>query len=280
MSEVTTLGVLEAERVHAATGVRISPDAATRTEMERLLVRTWDGQRAAWDGTGCKVCAAPFVCEAIERNGFSLAVNVCEQCGPMVTAHYSCDREEQRVTQTPWWDDYCPLSYRELITGQRLPDVVDRQHYERVLRWTASHERGMVLTGPSGIGKTLSMWALARDLEKAGVRPLFFSAVEFARKLATAARDLEKAEWLMSARVLMIDDLGKEKLSSAVAALVWEVVDARVNNRRPTIVSTRFRASEFVARFADPVLGEDIRGRIADGSEHIVFGDKAGKKAA
>ena len=129
-----------------------------------------------------------------------------------------------------------------------------------------------MLLGPSGIGKTLSLWAKARDLERAGVTPVFLSAVEFARKLAVAARDLDKADWLMKAQVLIIDDLGKEKLSAAVAPLIWEVIDARNNYRKPTLISTRFRGSDFVARFSEPVLGEDIRGRIADCCSVVNFG--------
>jgi hypothetical protein len=267
-----TLDVLEAERVFDSIGIKINPDAAHRTALERKLVETWDGDDK-WSRGACKVCAEPMEETSCKLMDFELPINVCERCGPMVSAHYSCDRAgDEIVTQNPWWDENCPPNYQELITSKRWPEHCDRAAIERVQKWTASDRKGLVLLGPSGIGKTLSLWAKARDLERSGVKPVFLSAVEFARKLAVAARDLDKADWLMRAPVLIIDDLGKEKLSAAVAPLIWEVIDSRNNHRRLTLISTRFRGSEFVGRFSEPVLGEDIRGRIADSCTVVNFG--------
>lgn len=267
-----TIGSLEAMRVYEATGVRVERDPARRSAMEKRMVETWS-EGSSWEMGRCKVCATPFVSEPVELWGIEIPVTVCESCATMVTDHYRCDREqEQVVTQNPWWDETCPPNYRELITAKRWPDHCDRKAIERVQAWTTSDTKGLVLLGSSGAGKTLSLWAKARDLERAGIKPVFLSAVEFARKLAIAARDLDKAEWLMRARVLMVDDLGKEKLSAAVAPLIWEVLDARNNHRLPTLISTRFRGDDFVARFSEPILGEDIRGRIVESCTVIQFG--------
>lgn len=269
---MASLNVLEAQRVFDSIGIQINPEPLRRTAMERKLVETWDGNDR-WNRGVCKICAVPMADTMCRVLDFELPINVCEKCGPMVSAHYSMeDKQAQLVTQNPWWDDNCPPNYQELITGKRWPDQCDRVAIERVQKWTLSDRKGLVLLGPSGIGKTLSLWAKARDLERAGVTPVFLSAVEFARKLAVAARDLDKADWLMKAQVLIIDDLGKEKLSAAVAPLIWEVIDARNNYRKPTLISTRFRGSDFVARFSEPVLGEDIRGRIADCCSVVNFG--------
>jgi hypothetical protein len=267
-----TLGSLEAMRVFESCGVRIDREPARRSAMEKRMAEAW-GEGASWAMGACKVCAKAFVSEPVRLWDCEIPVTVCEACGPMVTEHYSCDREQDRaVTQNPWWDETCPPNYRELITGKRFPEHCDRRAIDRVQAWTASEPKGLVLLGSSGAGKTLSLWAKARDLERAGIKPVFLSAVEFARKLSTAARDLDRAEWLMRAQVLIIDDLGKEKLTAAVAPLIWEVLDARHNHGRLTLISTRFRGQEFVSRFTEPVLGEDIRGRIAESCTVVQFG--------
>ena len=269
---MATLNVLEAQRVFDSIGIQINPEPLHRTAMERKLVETWDGNDK-WTRGFCKVCSVPMYDTTFRVLDFELPINVCEKCGPMVTAHYAVDQEkDQLVTQNPWWDETCPPNYQELITAKRWPDHCDRAAIDRVQKWTSSDRKGLVLLGPTGIGKTLSLWAKARDLERAGIKPVFLSAVEFARKLAVAARDLDKADWLMKAQVLIIDDLGKEKLSAAVAPLIWEVIDARNNHRKPTLISTRFRGTDFVARFSEPILGEDIRGRIADCCQVVNFG--------
>lgn len=267
-----TLGSLEAMRVYEGCGVRIDREPARRSAMEKRMAEAW-GEGASWAMGACKVCAKPFVSEPVRLWDCEIPVTVCEACAPMVTEHYSCDREQDRaVTQNPWWDETCPPNYRELITGKRWPEHCDRKAIDRVQAWTASEPKGLVLLGSSGAGKTLSLWAKARDLERSGIKPVFLSAVEFARKLATAARDLDRAEWLMRAQVLIIDDLGKEKLTAAVAPLIWEVLDSRHNHGRLTLISTRFRGQEFVSRFSEPVLGEDIRGRIAESCTVVQFG--------
>jgi len=267
-----TLGSLEAMRVYECCGVRVDRDPAYRSPMQQRMVQAWT-EGTSWELGACKVCAKPFAAEPVKLWDCEIPVTVCEACAPLVTEHYATERDQDRaVTQNPWWDETCPPRYRELITGRRWPDHCDRRAIERVQAWTASEPKGLVLLGSSGAGKTLALWAKARDLERAGIKPVFLSAVEFARKLATAARDLDRAEWLMRAQVLIVDDLGKEKLTAAVAPLIWEVLDARHNHGRLTLISTRFRGAEFVSRFSEPVLGEDIRGRIAESCAVVQFG--------
>lgn len=268
-----TVASFEASRVFDATGIRISSEVALRTRLERKLCETWDGTKT-WSFGFCKVCAKPMAQESITVLETTIPVTVCNDCGAMVSEHYSPNARDAGtvITQTPWWDETCPPNYKEVITGKRFPAHCDAAAIKRVADWNYSERKGLVLIGASGIGKTMSLWLKARDLEKAGIKPVFLSAVEFARKLAIAARDLDKAEWLMKANVLIVDDLGKEKLSAAVAPLIWEVIDSRNNHRLPTLISTRFRGSSFVDRFSDPILGEDVRGRIADCSRVIQFG--------
>jgi hypothetical protein len=269
---MASINILEVTRVFDSIGIQINPEPRFRTAMERKLVETWDGIDR-WNRGVCKVCATKMPETTCKVLDFEIPINVCEKCGPIVTDHYSVSpKQDELVTQNPWWDENCPPNYQELIKAKRLPDQCDKGAIERVQKWTASDRKGLVLLGPSGIGKTLALWQKARDLERAGLNPVFLSAVEFARKLAVAARDLDKAEWLMKAQVLIIDDLGKEKLSAAVAPLIWEVIDARNNHRKPTLISTRFRGTDFVARFSEPILGEDIRGRIADCCTVVNFG--------
>ena len=269
---IESIGSQEALRVAELAGVTINPEPSERSELERKLVETYHPTAQGWTQGQCKVCACTFVDEPrVLPIGVILQATVCESCGPMVTRHYTPNTEEKIVTATPWWNEHCPLVYREMIEADKLPATVDSTAMAKVKQWGASRQRGLILLGASGAGKTLSLWSKARELERTGTKPVFLSAVEFARKLALAARDLEKAEWLMKCRVLIVDDLGKEKLSTAVASLVWEVIDARNNARLPTLISTRFRGDNFVARFGEQILGEDVRGRIADCSDIVEF---------
>jgi DNA replication protein DnaC len=180
----------------------------------------------------------------------------------LVREHYDGTQRPANVTLTPQWDEQCPPLLKEAITGQ-LPAVIDRAAYNRVVAWRpTAGGKGLFVLGPSGTGKTTALWALARELEREGCAPLILTGVELGRQLSQAARDISSVEHLWRCRVLMIDDLGKEKSTPAMAALFWEVLDKRYLHQRPLVFTSRFDGDAMRVRFGEECLGDDIRRRI------------------
>jgi len=62
--------------------------------------------------------------------------------------------------------------------------------------------------------------------------------------------------------VLMVDDIGKEKSTPAIAALLWEVLDKRYGRGLPIVLTTRFSGVELRGRFGEECLGDDIVRRL------------------
>lgn len=251
-------------------GVQINWQVEHRTNLERLLAETWTEAAEPWTFGACKVCRKPFEASRRTACDVELVESVCENCGPLVTEHYGRANTAE-PSPHPWWDEHCPPAFRKFIEGNEWPANVDRNAVKAVSAWGVSMRTGLLLIGPSGAGKTFALWGKARQLEKTGTKPVFLTAIELARALATCARDIEKPDWLFRCGCLFIDDLGKEKLTAAVAPLLWELIDYRYMHGKPTLISTRFRDRQFTDRFTDPILAEDIRGRIADSSEVVTF---------
>lgn len=302
---MTTLDDRDAHRVREAIGFALEPIPGKRSDLERQLVRVWAHDNAhPWSRGLCRVCgasfaprcvavAAPISAEEGEGSGFAdiareigqQQADVCDsrQCQTVVAHHYGDQAELVRldaataaVTMTPWWDEHCPPMYREAYDA--LPPHVDAAAIAKARAYVAEGKhnsgRGLILLGASGAGKTTALWCMARDLERVGVRPMVFSAVELARELSRRARDIEAADFLWNCRALIIDDLGKEKLTAALAPLLWELLDRRHSHRRPTFVSTRFAEDAFLARFGDEVLARDIHGRLKEDCARILFTGK------
>ena len=268
---MTTLGTIEAQNVATLAGLEIDIEPARRSPWERRLVETWGaGQESEWKPgqPRCKGCTDEIDPTPLSREiaGMMvvLPVTVCEDCMKLVRAHYSTSNEPSRdVSLTPKWDEECPMRFREVIEGETgLPPAVARASFDRVKAWRPKDGKGLALVGTQGSGKSLSLWALARELEREGCAPVVVNGVEFGRQLARAARDIESVEYLCRCRVLMIDDLGKEKATAAVGALMWEVVDQRYQRRLPMIITTRFSGQALRDRFSEPHLGDDIRRRL------------------
>lgn len=265
----------EALAVYDAVGISIEPKAEFRTDMERRLARKWGDGSATWAEGHCKICGNRL---PISRGVFEIlgvetvfVYGCCDDCTPIRDAHYSRTvQEQQTISRTPWWDENCPALYKELVDN--VPDTVRRKGYDRVTQYVPTQNgKGLVITGLSGAGKTTAMWALARELERREYGCTFLTAVELQRQLSEAARDIKSIKHLTHCRVLLIDDLGKEKLTASVAALLWELIDSRYANRRPMVITTRYGGADFEARFGDSVLGVDIRRRIAESCEPVMF---------
>ena len=283
----------EVSQVLAATGLRVNPDPFQRTRWERLLVDTWTDRLAGkiWipgycRGCGCEVegdiAYLPLpktiddtgdeVYAEAGQGGPYVRTTICPECDPVSRAYY----DGETVSDTPRFDATCPPGVQEVIRNQ-IPSV-DWKAAERV----RSHNffesgKGLICVGPSGTGKTTAMWYLAQRLEKQDTAPVLLNAIDFARRAAKSAKNNEADKGLMRAKYLLIDDLGKEKITATVASAMWEVFDHRLSWNRWTVITTRFKKGGFVDRFADSDhLGQDIYRRIKDGCLPVEFTEQTG----
>ena len=264
----------------ALQNLEIPRDPSQQTPLHRRLVEVWGDGVRRWEPGICRVCAARLPDEEpVEFAGAQLGTTVCDRCYPLVQSHYEAGAQQQVQTRS-WWQDACPPLYQRLVNGG-LPDHCDREAYARVAGWDPDSGRGIIALGESGAGKTTALWALARRLEERGIRPVVMSAIELARAMGKSAYDLKRDHYLTGCRVLIVDDLGKERLTPGVSALLWELVEARYANDRSVIVSTRYTGDEFESRFGDKskgedgldryILGRDIRRRLSQMCKPIMF---------
>lgn len=286
--QIVSTHSLEVGHVYDAVGLRIEIRPDKRTRWENRLAQTWGaGTRGEWAITlgYCKGCACEIdtTSTPMEFAGGTVEFpsTVCEDCMKLVREHYDPKRaDEADATATPKWDANCPDRHKQVALGEVRPAQIDWAAFERVSGWKPESGRGLILTGAPGTGKTSALWLLARNLELAGVSPITIGSVELGRVLSEAARDIREVGWLYRCRVLLIDDLGKERASPAMAALLWEVFDRRLSAGLPVIVSTNFDGDGLAARFAEKHLGDAIRRRISELCRHVHFNAQQQQKAA
>jgi len=287
-SKPLTMEEVEARNVYDSCGLTIETNTHKRTAFEKRLVTTWGGAlRGEWshDLGICKVCAAATdTSPTIALFGgteMQIPSNVCPTCMELVRESYDPYRDTRREedpTDTPKWDLNCPARHKQVVLGEVKPDRIDWPAYEKVTKWTSSDGRGLILMGRPATGKSSAFWALARNLERSGNAPITLGSLELGRALAEAAKDIREVGWLYRCRVLMVDDLGKERATPGVAAMLWEVLDRRLSANLPCIFTTNFDGDGLAQRFAEPHLGDAIRRRISELCRRAQFG--AEEKAA
>ncbi|MDO4483160.1 MAG: ATP-binding protein [Clostridia bacterium] len=141
----------------------------------------------------------------------------------------------------------------------------------------AARYNTMLLMGKSGLGKTFLMHAMTKRLIDRGVNTLLISAFrlqEMTRK-AYVTGDQSGVEDIMSASVLMIDDLGTEPLMENITVTqLYNIINERINANMCTVISTNFSEEELRKRYTERItsrlldkrhcqvvkfIGDDIR---------------------
>jgi DNA replication protein DnaC len=167
------------------------------------------------------------------------------------------------------WERICPQLHQCTDIG-RLEDDLHQQGYDErwmqeVLDWQYG-SRGLVLSGPTGVGKSRVMWLLLRRLFDEERRTgAILNAVTFRSGLQSAARDGTTEEFvrrLVRTDVLYWDDLGQMHLTGPSSEMLLHLVEERACAGKPILATTQYSGEELDAQFERPQMGQAIRRRL------------------
>lgn len=126
---------------------------------------------------------------------------------------------------------------------------------------------GILLTGPTGVGKTFAGWAALEELAGTirwmrAARVEALSTPELMARCRPGAAPIitnhlgdstshEPVEWYSKAGLLMIDDLGAEKPSEWTGEVLYRIIDFRYIYQRPTVAITNLTPPELAKHLGD-----------------------------
>jgi DNA replication protein DnaC len=105
---------------------------------------------------------------------------------------------------------------------------------------------GLLLVGPSGVGKTHLSVAALKKLIRKGVHSLFCDYRELLKKIQNSynpsvqTTELDLLRPIFETEVLLLDDLGAVKPSEWVWDTVSLILNTRYNEKRTTIITSNF----------------------------------------
>src|SRR5712691_2967219 len=201
-----------------------------------------------------------------------------------------CDCWREQVGQQRLADSNIPKRYLHCTLGNF---TVYNESLERALecarrvperfaeaRTREQQGRGIFMEGPPGVGKThLAVAVLKQVIVTFGARGLFYDTRDLLRVIRSTydpsirTTELEILRPVMQADLLVLDDLGAEKISEWVEETMNLIVNTRYNERRLTIFTSNYID---IPEVDDPNsllfrIGHRMRSRLHEMCEFIVM---------
>ncbi|GAA5512401.1 IS21 family transposase ISSpu5 [Deinococcus carri] len=130
-------------------------------------------------------------------------------------------------------------------------------------QWIAE-KRGVIITGPTGVGKTFIGCALAHQACRQGFTALYAQTGRLLQELTLAKGDGRYLKLLASiarVSVLILDDWGLDVPTAEGRRILLEILDDRYE-RASTIITSQFPTSAWHANLGDPTLADAILDRV------------------
>ena len=129
-----------------------------------------------------------------------------------------------------------------------------------------NQKNGLIITGKSGVGKTHLATAILNQLTEKDMLVLMGRLILLLDVIKDTFKDFSSKEkdiieLYSKVDVLIIDDLGTERISSWALEKLYTIIENRNENKLPIIVTTRFNKESLLDRFSqseDEELSEAV----------------------
>lgn len=244
-------------------------------ELRALLVQNGYSENALEPQYACPKCSDTGYVEAHGRT---------VMCTCLKQQLVACAREEfNRIVplKLSTFDSFQTDKYSKTVDP--ATGIAPYYHMEKIFKFCKAYAQGftpdaqsILMKGATGLGKTHLSLAIADEVIRRGYGVMYVSAPELVIRLERERFSRENGgdilEMLIDCDLLIIDDLGTEHHSSFTDAQVYTLINSRVLNRKPVIISTNLTMAElekdYSGRFVSRIngaaqkldfLGEDIR---------------------
>lgn len=208
----------------------------------------------------CEHCKKTFTVTGVVLNFFSTFLYCSTECSEIAYKASKINSEGplKNILSVP------PI-YRDTDLN-KLPEKLR----EAAMHW--SHKVGngnLLIHGTSRSGKTRTAWYICQRLHAEGHNVQGYTVRQLEEKLYEGAgRNGHHSAFrsLAEAKILFIDDLGKEHMSKAgrLAPDLFALLDERTSWRKPTIFTTNHLGDGLRDRFGDSEMGTAFVARLRE----------------
>ena len=210
-----------------------------------------------------------------------------DRFGNLVKAFRNCNVLERHIRQQKMARLFDQAQVPEKMRGMTFANYkvnpANKATFDVVCRFanTENPSKGILVSGPCGIGKTHLGWAVLQERLKRGDSCLGLTVIDLLRTIKqTFDGDKEKAEELMKAiytvDYLLLDDMGAEQAKDWSINHIFSILDNRLANKKVNIITTNFlNLKEMADKMCDgsAYMAARIYSRIAGGCVVLDYTD-------
>ena len=223
----------------------------------------------------CPYCGKPYPRKTLTVNGKAYNVPCTDSCECEQAAAERARRDG--TSREAIEADFCARLDRAGISRERYEEA--RRHADRGQLKRAALRIGSggnaLICGCNGRGKTLLAIALCAAALRKGKTALMATSADLVSDVYRGYGGGECRELMERAKgvsLFALDDLGKENATPQATTIIYQVVNARYEAGRPTVVTTNLTGGGLAAHFAladDATSGKAIVSRIMADAEVI-----------
>lgn len=213
------------------------------------------------DLTGDSAYLEPrYICEKCKDTGYAEG----ERCGCLLELLKSFTVQELNEKMTIELHDFSefdPSYYENAADRERMTKWLD--YLKRYCEDFPNDKSSLLFSGATGLGKTFLSACMAKALAERGYEAAFGSAYDFLRRIENehfGRADGNTLDALINADIVIIDDLGSEITSPFYEAVLYNLINSRINLRKPTVISTNLSVQQLGQRYHDRIASRLLGG--------------------
>ena len=221
----------------------------------------------------CRECNKSFDCELVTLNGRTVFQPLyCDPCNEKLIQRQDQDAQRRAAEASS-------ARFRAMVPPMYLD--TDEKRIVTLLRAEIQNWEfgpvGLGFVGRSGAGKTRAAVCLLQRMHDDGHNVFFISATDLALNSANqfadnpAIREISRSilKVCRSADILLLDDLGKGRMTDRAESELYDLLEYRTSHRLPTIWTSNSGGEALLNMFSDD-RGEAIIRRIGKEFSTIV----------